>query len=120
MKTNSSSITLTCVEEKISKETKKTLYLVLRRKGLTDESIEKINKEAEKRLSEFIERIMPELKNMKFDNPEEALKYLLLKQMIKILDDMSKEKILFLCEEDKKKVFDILENKDKKEKGNEK
>ena len=113
MKKNSPSSTLTLVEEKITNETKKTLYLVLRQKGMADEAIEKVNNEVEKRLAKFIEQIMPELKNMKFDNPEEALKCLFLKQMIKILDDMSKEKMLLLSEEDKKLVFDILSNKDK-------
>ena len=113
MKKNWPSSTLTFFEEKITNETKKTLYLVLRPKGMADEAIEKINSEAEKRLAKFIEQITQELKNMKFDNQEEALKCLLLKQMIKILDDMSKEKMMLLSEVDKKLVFDILSNKDK-------
>ena len=51
---------------------------------------------------------------MHFDNPEEALEYLLVKQMMNILDDMFKERIVNLKEADKKLVFDILQKKQDK------
>ena len=46
---------------------------------------------------------------MYFDNPEEALECLILKQMIIILDNMFKERLPFLSERDKKALFETLE-----------
>ena len=110
--------TITVLEKQITEESKKTLYLVLRKKGFADEIIEEINKEVEKRLELYLNKIIHKLENMHFDNPEEALKCLLLKQVIKILDEMEKEKLLSIGEEDKKIINDILnsrdENKEKK------
>ena len=119
MKRFSNSQTITVVEEKVLEKSKNTLYLVLRQKGFADEIIEKVNEEIEKRLEQYLNGIIDKLKDMKFDNPEEALKWLLLKQLIIILEDMYKEKMLNLCEGDKKIIFDILndkgeENKEKK------
>ena len=111
-KANTSNIsqTLTLVEQNVSLKTKKTLYLVLKRKGLADEIIENIDKEVEKRLIEYLNNIAPKLNQMNFDDPVEALECLLLKQVVKILDDMIKEKMLNLNEEDKKRLFDLFQN----------
>ena len=57
-------------------------------------------------------KILPKLNEMHFDNPEEALETLMLKQMIKILDDMYKERLLLLSEKDKQLLFEHLEKKD--------
>jgi len=46
-----------------------------------------------KRLIEYLNNIGPKLNQKNFDDPEKALEYLLLKQMLKILDDILKEKI---------------------------
>ena len=111
-KANTSNIsqTLTLVEQNVSLKTRKTLYLVLKRKGLADEIIENIDKEVEKRLIEYLNNIAPKLNQMNFDDPVEALECLLLKQVVKILDDMIKEKMLNLNEEDKKRLFDLFQN----------
>lgn len=113
-KANTSNIsqTLTLVEQKVTTKTKKTLYLVLKRKGFADEIIENIDYEMEKRLIEFVKNISPKLNQMKFDNPEDAIECLLLKEIIKILDDMLKEKMLNLNEGDKKNLFDLLKKED--------
>ena len=108
--------TITVVEKQIAEKSNKTLYLVLRQKGFADEIIEKINQEVEKRLEEFLKKIVPKLQTMTFDNPEESLQCILLKQVIKILDDMEKEKLLNISEEDKKIISDILNKKNKNEK----
>ena len=117
-KANTSNIsqTLTLVEQNVSLKTRKTLYLVLKRKGLADEIIENIDKELEKRLIEYIKNIAPKLNQMNFDDPVEALECLLLKQVVKILDDMIKEKMLNLNEEDKKRLFDLFQNENEKNK----
>ena len=117
-KANTSNIsqTLTLVEQNVALKTSKTLYLVLKRKGLADEIIENIDKELEKRLIEYIKNIAPKLNQMNFDDPVEALECLLLKQVVKILDDMIKEKMLNLNEEDKKRLFDLFQNENEKNK----
>jgi Mg/Co/Ni transporter MgtE len=117
-KANTSNIsqTLTLVEQNVSLKTRKTLYLVLKRKGLADEIVESIDKELEKRLIEYLKNIAPKLNQMNFDDPVEALECLLLKQVVKILDDMIKEKMLNLNEEDKKRLFDLFQNENEKNK----
>lgn len=97
----SHSKTITVVEEKVSKKAKNTLYLVLKKRGFEEEVIEKMNTELERRFLEVLKRITPRLSEMHFDNPEEALEYILLKEIIKILDDFIKENMLNLNEDDK-------------------
>ena len=116
MKNTTQTQTITVLEKKITQKSNKTLYLVLKQKGFADEIIEKINEEVEKRLESFLKKKMQKLENMHFDNPEESLEYFLIKQVIKILDDMKKEKLLNISEEDKKIISDILNNKDEKNK----
>lgn len=53
---------------------------------------------------------------MKFDDPEMALECLLLKKMVKILDDIMKEILPNLSENDKKIIFDLIEKKDDEKK----
>lgn len=115
-KSNISNIsqTITLVEKNVATKTKKILYLVLKKKGFADEVIDSIDKELEKRLIEYLKNIAPKLNEMKFDDPEKALKCLLVKQMIKNLDGMLKERMLNLKEEDKKNLFDLLKNEDEK------
>ena len=117
-KANTSNIsqTLTLVEQNVTLKIRKTLYLVLRRKGLADEIIDNIDKELEKRLIEYLNKIAPKLNQMTFDDPVTALECLLLKQVVKILDDMIKEKMLNLNEEDKKRLFDLFQNENEKNK----
>lgn len=114
MKTSTITQTLTLVEEKVKKKAKNTLYLVLKKKGLAEEIIENIDNELEKRFLEFLKKILPKLSEMKFDNPEEALECLLVKQIVSILDDMLKERMLDLSEGDKKLVFDIMNKGEEK------
>ena len=115
-KSNISNIsqTITLVEKNVATKTKKILYLVLKKKGFADEVIDSIDKELEKRLIEYLKHIAPKLNEMKFDDPEKALECLLVKQMIKNLDGMLKERMLNLKEEDKKNLFDLLKNEDEK------
>ena len=98
---NNYSQTLTCVEEKFIKKTHEKLYLVLKKKGLAEQIIEKIGEESEKRLKEFLMKILPKLNEMHFDNPEEALETLLLKQMKINEEDMYKKRLLFRRKKDK-------------------
>ena len=89
------------VEKKVTKKAKNNLYLVFNKRD-TQEIIANIDKEFEKKLNEYLSTISKKFNQFNFDNPEKVLKYLLLNQMIKILDDMLKERILNLNEEVKK------------------
>ena len=109
MKRNTYLHTVTCVEEKVIKKTNEKLYLVLKKKGLPEQIIDEINAESQNRLEDYLMQILPKLKNMYFDNPEEALECLILKQMIIILDNMFKERLPLLSERDKKALFETLE-----------
>lgn len=116
MKKANISQTITVVEENITKKVKRKLYLVLKKKGFADEIIDNIDNELEKRLIEFIKNIAPKLNEMNFDDSEKSLECLMVKQAIKILDDMIKERMLKLNEEDKKALYDLFENENKEKK----
>ena len=112
MKNYNNTQTITVLEENIIKKSRNTLHLVLRQRGFADDIIDSINNEVEKRLQQYLNKIASKMENMNFDNPEESIKFLLLKKIIEILEEMSKEKIANLSEEDKKLIFDILNGKD--------
>ena len=112
MKNYNNTQTITVLEENIIKKSRNTLHLVLRQRGFADDIIDSINNEVEKRLQQYLNKIASKMDSMNFDNPEESIKCLLLKKIIEILEEMSKEKIANLSEEDKKLIFDILNGKD--------
>ena len=112
MKNYNNTQTITVLEENIIKKSRNTLHLVLRQRGFADDIIDSINNEVEKRLQQYLNKIASKMDNMNFDNPEESIKCLLLKKIIEILEEISKEKIANLSEEDKKLIFDILNGKD--------
>jgi hypothetical protein len=76
-----------CIAESYNKP-KRTLYFVLKRKGFVDVNTKYIDYGLEKRLIEYLKNISPKLNQMKFDNLENSPKCLLLKEMIKILDEI--------------------------------
>ena len=76
MKRNTYLHTVTCVEEKVIKKTNEKLYLVLKKKGLPEQIIDEINAESQNRLEDYLLQILPKLKNMYFDNPEQNLRIL--------------------------------------------
>ena len=65
--------TITTVEEKVLKKGKNVLYLILKPKNIEDQIIEDINEEMEKRFKNCIEKIIPKIKNVEFDDNENSL-----------------------------------------------
>ena len=100
----------TVIENKVLKKGKKALYLVLKKKSFADEIIESLQDEIEERFNKFLCQIAPKLNNIKLDNEEDSLKYLLIKGLIKILNDMLKERRINLTEKDKMITDEIFEN----------
>jgi len=97
------SITQTTIEKG-----KHILHLILKKKPLTVKVIEEINDELEKRLTKFLDNIFIKIKDMKFDNPEQTLKVIIIKGLINILKKMIEENSIKLTEEDKKILDEIM------------
>ena len=102
--TYSGSRTLTTLIETSKKQGRKILYLVLKQKPLSKETVENLTEEIEQRLGAFFIKIAPKLEQMKPNEPETFLKYLLLQGVLKILENIMKKSYLSLTEEDKKAV----------------
>lgn len=91
--TYSGSRTLTTLIETSKKQGRKILYLVLKQKPLSKETVENLTEEIEKRLGAFFIKIAPKLEQMKPNEPETFLKYLLLQGVLKILENIMKKVI---------------------------
>jgi len=90
------------------------LYLVLQRKPFADEIIDEVRAELEKRLYGFLQSIIPKLQNIKFSNPEQSLKIIILNAIIKILNQMIKEDIIKLNENDLLTFYNMVKNEEMK------
>ena len=90
------------------------LYLVLQRKPFADEIIDEVRAELEKRLYVFLQSIIPKLQNIKFSNPEQSLKIIILNAIIKILNQMIKEDIIKLNENDLLTFYNMVKNEEMK------
>ena len=90
------------------------LYLVLQRKPFADEIIDEVRAELEKRLYGFLQSIIPKLQNIKFNNPEQSLKIIILNAIIKILNQMIKEDIIKLNENDLLTFYNMVKNEEMK------
>lgn len=89
------------------------LYLVLKKKPFTQQIIEEIQEEMEKRFSQYLQNIIHKLINMKFDNPNQALKVLFLKILINVANQMVNEDKIHLSNSDLKLLEEIYKEEDK-------
>ena len=80
---------------------KKTLYLVLKKKPLPVEIMEKLNKDFQKILEKYVDKIIPDLIKLNPKNPEKMLQYISLQITLKILDKIINESYFFLSEKDR-------------------
>ena len=106
---------LTQVKELLIGAGKKTLYLVLKKKHLSVEIIEKLNGEFQKKLEKYIKEIIPKLQKMNPHNPEETLKYITLKVTSQILNTIMNENYSSLSEKDKITAEKIYNNEKEKQ-----
>ena len=110
--------TITTVEEKVLKKGKNVLYLILKPKNIEYQIIEDINEEMEKRFKNCIEKIIPKIKNVEFDDNENSLKYIMISGLIKVLNEMLKEIKMTLSYNDQmliEKEIKLDENHEKRE-----
>lgn len=115
--------TVTTVIDNCVKKGKKVLYLVLQKKTNERKIIEDLERELDIKMQMFLDKISEKLINIKFDDAERSLKYILLKGLINILEKMIEENMGKLSEEDKKLIEDIMneennpKNDDKRKEG---
>ena len=110
---NSSSVTMTLTQNLLQRGNQ-ILYLVLQRKPFVDEIIDEVRANIEKRLYEYLVSIIPKLQNIKFKNPEQSLKIIILNAIIKILNQMIKEDIIKLNENDLLTFYNMVKNEEMK------
>ena len=111
----------TRIKQFIIEKSKKTFYLVLKKKPLSVETIENLNIDFEKRLECYIDKIIPDLEKMNPEDPEKILKYISLQATAQILNQIMNEKYMNLTDNDKKTAEQIYnkKNENKKEEKNE-
>lgn len=113
--------TVTTIINKYVPKGKKILYLVLQKKTNERIIIENLERELDIKMQDFLRKISEKLINVKFDDAERSLKYILLKGLINILEKMIEENMGKLSEEDKKLIKDIMnEDNNQKHDNNEK
>ena len=108
-----STYNLSTIVEYAKEKAKKTLYLVLIKKPLSVKSLEKINNEIEVKLEKFLDKILPKLNEIKPQDPEKFLKYMMLKATLNILEKIMEKNYLKLTENDKisaKKIYESNNN----------
>lgn len=118
--TSTQTQTITQFEKRLIEKGKKVIYLVLKPKTFGNEIIDSLHAELEKRFGNFVKQISPQLNNIKFEDEENSVKYIMLRAISEILTKMMNERMINLSSKDKKIIDDIFtderKNIDKKEK----
>lgn len=109
-KNNSASTT--CLSQILIQKGNKILYLVLKTKPFSEEIIEEVRNIIKERLHKSLLNIVPRIENVQFKDPEQTLKIIILNAIIKILNNMIKEDIIKLNENDLKILYNLLENEE--------
>lgn len=109
---HSQTLTVTDYGKKVLKKGKKALYLVLRQKTFPDQIMDELEIEIEKRFKNFLMNIAPKLNDIKLENKENGLKYILIKGLINILNQMFNERMITLSDKDRNIVKEIFDEKE--------
>jgi len=105
-------INITTLYHKYIEKKKKVIYLILKKKPFQKEIIDQLESQLEFKMNEFFDKIIDKIKETKFDNIEQSLKYILLKGLVLILEkELNKNKI-DLSEGEKNTLKEIMENDD--------
>jgi len=103
---------ITTLYHKYIEKKKKVIYLILKKKPFQKEIIDQLESQLEFKMNEFFDKIIDKIKETKFDNIEQSLKYILLKGLVLILKkELNKNKI-DLSEGEKNTLKEIMENDD--------
>ena len=93
--------------DKTQGKVKKVIYIVLKKKPLHKEIIEEIESKLEYKMSELFLKFEPKLKQAKFENIEQSLKYIILKGLILNLQKELEENKINLSEKDKNTINEL-------------
>lgn len=105
---NTKSVVLVEYEKVLLSKAKSVLYIVLKKKDWIQELIEQVNQDLEIRFQNFIQQISPYLENPKLKNNEIAVKCIMLKGVINILNKMIEERLSILSDADKNLINDAF------------
>ena len=98
------------IKNNLLNNSKKALNQVLTKNSFTTNIINDLERELEYRFQIFVNNKASAINSKKFDDPENSLKYIMLKQIIKILDDLFYERMINLSGSDKALIQSILNN----------
>ena len=104
------------IYEECANKGRNVLFLVLKKKSFEKEIIENLEKELDVKMQQFLIKIEPKIRNVKFDDPEKSLRLILLKGLINILKKMIQENIGELSLDDQKLLEEIMNEDDKSKK----
>ena len=105
---NTQSVVLVEYEKALLSKAKSVLYLVLKKKDWIQELIDQVNQDLEIRFQNFIQQISLYLENSKLKNNEIAVKCIMLKGVVNILNKMMEERLSILSDEDKILINDAF------------
>ena len=105
--------TITQVYDNCVNKGKKTLFLVLKKKSEEKQIIEDIEKELEHKMKLFLQKILPKIQNLKFENPEKSLRVIILKGLINALKDLIKQYFGELSQNDQNLINGIMDEDEK-------
>ena len=97
-------------QENILNNGKNIIRQVLKRNDFAENIILDLEREVERRFAIFLNNKVSAINSKKLDDPENSIKYIMLKGLIKILDDLFYERMIILPETDKILIQRMLNN----------
>ena len=98
------------IKNNLLNNSKKALNQVLSKNAFAANLINDLERELEYRFQIFLNNKASAINSKKFDDPENSLKYIMLREIIKILDDLFYERMINLSGSDKALIQSILNN----------
>lgn len=98
------------IKNNLLNNSRKALNQVLSKNAFAANLINDLERELEYRFQIFLNNKASAINSKKFDDPENSLKYIMLKEIIKILDDLFYERMINLSGSDKALIQSILNN----------
>ena len=98
------------IKNNLLNSSKKALNQVLTKNSFSANIINDLERELEYRFQIFVNNKASLINSKKFDDPENSLKYIMLKEIIKILNDLFYERMINLSGSDKILIQSILNN----------
>lgn len=98
------------IKNNLLNKTNNALNQILRKNSFAESIIYNLEREVERRLQIFLNNKLSAINSKKFDDPENSLKYIMLKEIINILNDLYNEKMIMISGSDKLLIENIINN----------